>query len=106
MKLKQKSAVPLNHFPSQLKTLPQLFDINNNSRQHVDDYLPQRMQTAGSSSTIFHTHMNESQERSGSEERDRGAMKTLNTQQKLKAKKIGSIISMKALRNDLMGIAA
>jgi hypothetical protein len=49
--------------------------------------------------------MNESQERGGSEERDRGQMKTLNTQQKLKAKKIGSIISMKALRNDLMGIA-
>ena len=38
MKLKQKSAVPLNHFPSQLKTLPQLFDINNNSRQQVEDY--------------------------------------------------------------------
>jgi hypothetical protein len=64
------------------------------------------MQTAGSLSTMFHTHMNESQERGGSEERDRGPMKTLNTQQKLKAKKIGSIISMKALRNDLMGIAS
>ena len=55
---------------------------------------------------MFNTYINESQERRGSEERDRGPMKALNTQQKLKAKKIGSIISMKALRNDLMGIAA
>lgn len=50
--------------------------------------------------------MNESYERGGSEERDIGPIKALNTQQKLKAKKIGSIISMKALRNDLMGIAS
>jgi phosphoribosylformylglycinamidine (FGAM) synthase-like enzyme len=65
------------------------------------------MYTAISSSSMFNSNLNESQERFTSEEREKiPTMKALNAQQKLKAKKIGSIISMKALKNDILGVAA